>query len=75
MIAISAPEKFGNKWMVNLQSDSAGSMPQSCEDVDNLKGYVTANDDGKFHPGSTLRVLTPFALYFYGEDGQWHEAG
>ena len=75
MVAISTPERFGNKWMVSLQCDSAGTMPQSGADVENLKGMVSANDPVEFFSGSMLRVLTPFALYFYGEDGQWHEAG
>lgn len=68
-------EKRGTRWLVNLQADSPGVEPHSMHDVPVLKDMVRAEDEAKFDAGSTLRVLTPFSLYFYGEDEQWHEAG
>lgn len=68
-------EKRGERWLVNLQADSVGTMPNTMHDVPVLKDMVQAGDEAKFEVGSTMRVLTPFAIYFYGEDEQWHEAG
>ena len=68
MVSIAAPEAFGNKFLVTLQSDGGEPDPQSGADVINLR------NDQEFFPGSSLRILTPFTIKFYGEDGQWHEA-
>lgn len=68
-------EKRGERWLVDLQDDSLSVQPHSMHDVPVLKDIVQPTDMAKFDAGSTLRVLTPFTLYFYGEDEQWHEAG
>lgn len=55
------------KVKVDIQADTEPStFPVNGADVTNLA------DDVTFEVGSSLLVVSPAAVYLYGEDGEWH---
>ena len=58
------------KVLVSIQADTPpDSLPTTGETVTNLA------DDVTFAVGSSLYVVSTGAVYFYGEDSEWHIFG